>query len=363
MLLLGLYTHTLNVTYALVECARDPTMQTRHQRPSTLCSWPTYRTLGLCSSCVDVSSQLVVECVDAFEGSDSENQVCNYTAPAGLRLSAEIGVSETYYVVRGRLAANITRPKSGDETSYLPPNAGFASFSSIFFYSNGPYFPRPNAGLPVALRALYYGNDGNISKAIEGLANGVTNRIREGGNASTSAGQVTLPLTVVHVNWPWLVYPASLSSGAAAFLAVVICLSARRRTVLWKSSLLPLLFRDWQGDDVAPTAVGNNWNTEAMSKAAKRALMRVEQSSGGKVRLGGGLVRHKLLNPMPIRLRYLHAPLHPSHRLVAPSAQEAPPNSPGSRPYTDSPSRAPPPSPRALVSTMPPIRRTSAPPC
>lgn len=352
------------MTFAMVEGARNTLLQTTSQCPSTLCSWPEYRTLGLCNSCTDVSEDLTVQCEDQFPGypeSESESQTCNYTTPSGLRLHADIGVSGTFYRIQGRLATSIVLPWSegNGSNSYLPQNAQFARFSSIYFgnslafprdpernitdlpsptvyqcelswcerifantrsqngtlddeptasrplqvdescvddisvetpedvictarpaslaprqsqedsytttsvYSlniwdiwelqkqfswdfsaNGGEDTRANGGIPTALRALSHANEGNISRAMGGVAMGVTNRLREGVGAATVVGQVTLPLTVVRVNWPWMIFPAALSVLAAVFLVAVMGISVRRGDVLWKSSLLPLLFLD-----------------------------------------------------------------------------------------------------------------------
>ncbi|XTI95654.1 hypothetical protein V2W45_1211643, partial [Cenococcum geophilum] len=61
-------------------------------------------------------------------------------------------------------------------------------------------------------------------------------------------GEALEPVTFVHVKWPWLVWPAMLTIVGSILLLVCI-LRDRRRTALFKSSALALLFHGLHGFD------------------------------------------------------------------------------------------------------------------
>ena len=55
--------------------------------------------------------------------------------------------------------------------------------------------------------------------------------------------------TYIEVRWPWLVLPALLTLSAFVFVVLVMVESSGQENMLWKSSMLPLLFQHLDVDD------------------------------------------------------------------------------------------------------------------
>lgn len=92
----------------------------------------------------------------------------------------------------------------------------------------------------------------NFSQTPDGVATSISNRLRETNSSRLIEGTVKLPVTKIHVNWYWFIYPASMVLLAAIFLIVSIIFSTERGGVVWKSSALPLLLcglKDYERHD------------------------------------------------------------------------------------------------------------------
>ena len=93
--------------------------------------------------------------------------------------------------------------------------------------------------------ALYHAP--NITDTVSRIATSMTNRVRLGQNATAAHGITYQDVTFIHVRWIWLSLPALVVLLANALLLVSILLNGQRRTVLWKSSSLALLFHGLEG--------------------------------------------------------------------------------------------------------------------
>ena len=58
----------------------------------------------------------------------------------------------------------------------------------------------------------------------------------------TGKGNVTTSETYVRMSWKWMILPIYLEVTAVYLLSITILLNYRRQTLLWKSSILPLLY-------------------------------------------------------------------------------------------------------------------------
>ncbi|KOC17307.1 hypothetical protein AFLA70_821g000091 [Aspergillus flavus AF70] len=83
---------------------------------------------------------------------------------------------------------------------------------------------------------------GNLSRIVENIALGITERIRTGPNSTDSNGVAYQSETYINVNWPWITLPVLVVIGAAALLACSIISNSQHRGALWKSSNLAVLF-------------------------------------------------------------------------------------------------------------------------
>jgi L-lactate permease len=58
------------------------------------CTWPTFYTVGICSSCTNVTAKVNATCIDTGEstmGGATRGGRCNFTLPSGLTLHGEYG--------------------------------------------------------------------------------------------------------------------------------------------------------------------------------------------------------------------------------------------------------------------------------
>ena len=143
---------------------------------------------------------------------------------------------------------------------------GFPRVPSALISELRDYHLQHTPFTPPFLKALYYGNGGNLSKTMNDLATSLTNQIRNGPNSTLIQGTLMLSTTFVHVNWPWLIYPGSLSVLAAVFLIVSIFFSRERERLVWKSSTLALLFHGLHGWDAQDLDVRDAKDMELLSK-------------------------------------------------------------------------------------------------
>lgn len=136
-------------------------------------------------------------------------------------------------------------------------------------------------------QVLHTTHNGNLSRTLEDIATSVTNRMRNGANQLKKSanetqmiGTVSMPVVHVHVNWPWMVYPATLSASATLFLLISILLSSGSDKFIWKSSALPLLFhglQGWKAQDLQTT------NPRDMKRQSEEMWVQLREDDTGRV--------------------------------------------------------------------------------
>jgi hypothetical protein len=84
----------------------------------------------------------------------------------------------------------------------------------------------------------------NVTEMADRMATGMTNVWRQYQNEQ-AIGTGWESVAFIHVEWVWLTLPAAAVLGASVVL--IMTLIQNRRTVLWKSSVLPYSFRALQG--------------------------------------------------------------------------------------------------------------------
>lgn len=113
--------------------------------------------------------------------------------------------------------------------------------------------------------ALWSLNDGDFAKTMATAATGMTNAIRQTANATNVHGDVIYSVTLIVVNWLWLIYPAALISLTILFMVATFVFSTERSDIVWKSSTLAVLFHGLQG-----------WNDDEMTA---RTISEMEEAS------------------------------------------------------------------------------------
>lgn len=85
---------------------------------------------------------------------------------------------------------------------------------------------------------LYHSN--NISESFLSMATSMTDNIRSSNGAIHVPGRAFQSETYIHVRWPWIALPVTLIVLSILLLSVIVIIS-RGQSVLWKSSILPLI--------------------------------------------------------------------------------------------------------------------------
>ncbi|THZ15594.1 hypothetical protein D6C91_06744 [Aureobasidium pullulans] len=109
--------------------------------------------------------------------------------------------------------------------------------SSTFSYVSGSN--ASTAGLGDALMV-----NPNITELADRMSTSMTNVWRQY-QSTPAIGTAWESVAFIHVEWAWLALPAAAVAGAGAVL--LMTLIQNRRTVLWKSSVLPYSFRSLHG--------------------------------------------------------------------------------------------------------------------
>jgi hypothetical protein len=118
-----------------------------------------------------------------------------------------------------------------------------------------------------------------VPPMFDDIALSLTNKLRTLNATTMVQGTAREPATFVHVNWYWLIFPATLVTLSIVFLAMTIVFSNEAGGVLWKTSLLPFLFHDLQ-----PEGQGYPGDQlRDLHHAAGRSFAMLRHGDGGKV--------------------------------------------------------------------------------
>lgn len=122
-----------------------------------------------------------------------------------------------------------------------------------------------------------------VQKVMDGLALSVTARLRQGDgismNLGPAIGTVWENQTCVRVNWPWITLPAALLLLTIVFLVLTSLRTSLARGLIWKSSLLAVLFNGL--DEKTRQAAGPAAGLEEIIAASKTATVRLSRSDDG----------------------------------------------------------------------------------
>jgi hypothetical protein len=91
--------------------------------------------------------------------------------------------------------------------------------------------------------AMDYIAANGLEPVLAGVAASLTQQALLANTSEKVSGTVWTTETYVAVDWPWLLYPATLVLGAIILLALTAIHSHRCGLRTWKSSMLPLLYR------------------------------------------------------------------------------------------------------------------------
>jgi hypothetical protein len=138
-----------------------------------------------------------------------------------------------------------------------------------------------NDGVKTAIaRALY--QESNLTLKMETIALSMTKAIREGPNATTFKGTVSVPDQRIVVRWAWMTLPVSLVVSSAVFLIATMTFATEKNSIAWKSSSLPILYH---GIYDLEESVSDCIELQDMSRKAKDMWASSESRPGGTLKL------------------------------------------------------------------------------
>jgi len=289
---------------AMLGLYTDPSATYQNSCGTGNCTWPTFYTLGVCSTCTNVTTASRRSC--ANEGSAI---LCNYTTPAGYDLQYYNGynqwtsiaaisggnnltaVSDT--IVTTAILKQLTNDTPIDITdctfswcvkgfhnpsvtenvldlsnvteyqlSYTrlikdiyqftildAPTAWNASiiwdvtvtdYQGTSAFLSSLFTTTNSDHVDQTALALY--NIENIAERWEQMAESMTNAVRSGANASDVVGRELREETFIHVTWTWIILPVAVVLFAVTLVVLSILASKIEKKRLWKSSSMALLF-------------------------------------------------------------------------------------------------------------------------
>lgn len=162
---------------------------------------------------------------------------------------------------------------------------------------------------PFELQELYNSSKvsfASINQAFEKIATGVTDYMRQNGNANYSApagGVVWHYATCLNVHWPWVALPASIVAlTSLVLLPLTILSTAKAEVPVWKAHPLPFILRGpFVDEDSLPDEQGRrpDLSVDSLENMVKEVSVRLDQAEG-EARLvaasggpGGGEVQRR----------------------------------------------------------------------
>jgi hypothetical protein len=124
---------------------------------------------------------------------------------------------------------------------------------------------------------IEYINATGLGPVLAGVAASLTQQALLANTSEQVPGTVWTTETFVAVDWPWLIYPAALVLSSIILLALTALHSHRCGLRIWKSSMLPLLYRTLDPDLLARQPVLHDVST--MTGVAGRAKVTLVETS------------------------------------------------------------------------------------
>jgi hypothetical protein len=126
-------------------------------------------------------------------------------------------------------------------------------------------------------RVLY--TQPNISQTFANIATSMTNRIREGPNATRVFGTSYREETYIHVAWNWLILPGIVVLMGVVLLIASIILSRGDKQGLWKNTILAPLVTHMRGWEYENLRVGG-WSEMGNRAKGMRGKLRRDGQGG-----------------------------------------------------------------------------------
>jgi hypothetical protein len=111
----------------------------------------------------------------------------------------------------------------------------------------------------------------DLAGLMDSVATSMTNHIRSVSSV-TVAGQVGTVETYVHIRWVWLTLPGALIVASAAFLALAVLDTRRKKAEVWKDSSLALIFHGLEPGAEATGPVNKISHMEHVAKGVSVIL-------------------------------------------------------------------------------------------
>ncbi|KAJ5950912.1 uncharacterized protein N7479_009325 [Penicillium vulpinum] len=195
---------------------------------------------------------LVTECAIYF----CERRYSESVYPSSAQNSSPMHVIDTQQLVAIDVREESPTSFSMNSVHFAPPN-GSATLSNDSSYSidhqtfNGfePTMMRIFNSTVVLTGSVSTSNlnletflrKGNLSQLLDSMSTSVTDVLRANRRGYKITGKTSRVETFIHVRWPWIILPVIVTLGSIALLLGTAIGSKRRKAVLWKCMVLPLL--------------------------------------------------------------------------------------------------------------------------
>lgn len=118
----------------------------------------------------------------------------------------------------------------------------------------------------------------NITEVVESISTSLTDTIRAAEPNGGIPGRAFKIETFIHVRWPWIILPLCVVLGSVILLSATMIATRKDSTVLWKSSVFPLLMSHL---DIAPEYNFSSLRSvDEVKRISKEISVTMEQDHG-----------------------------------------------------------------------------------
>lgn len=123
-----------------------------------------------------------------------------------------------------------------------------------------------------------------VQAVMDGISRTVSARWRQGDGTSNNIGPIVGTVwnsqACVRVNWGWIALPGGLLLGTLVFFILTVIKTRSRQAMVWKSSILAVLFSGL-GQETRKAAAGPTKTLKEMKVIAGKATVRLEDTTEG----------------------------------------------------------------------------------
>lgn len=213
-----------------------------------------------------------------FSGTKDSQQIFELVTSQDLHLGKTLESNISDIWLNTLVSPNGTKQLSPDSnftienTTWMDLSLTMTGLFNLTLYTgDAQYIERSVPGL-TPLLALW--SSANLTESINSMADSMTDNIRSSTSARQLPGRAFSTETYIHVRWPWIALPAVLVILSTTLLLVVSVENRKYSTLLWKSSVLPLVLGKLQVS--SEHQLDSLTSVTAVQDASKKIRMAIE---------------------------------------------------------------------------------------